>query len=395
MRMRLFTPLALAVLFAVAASAADDGSDMVNKLVNAPSASAWSVSGINASKPYDDSTVQGGRAIRIAVPGKGANVWDIAASVAITKPVAKGDTVLLAFWARAEVPAEGQTTAILPGIRLQQTSAPYGAFAQDSAQVDGTWTMIYASGIADQDYGRGSLGVAVHLAAAKQTVDLGPAFVFDLGQGYDQSKLPHNAPVTAAPMVAAAAPTFSPEQAGAKFADDISKLRARLPVPGRLMNDPSASVITSYGPDQTSQLVAAPDVPGRQAMRVTITKDGGDTYADGSSSQLSGDIHKGDVVFIAFYARASASEGGQPGMIAAMNVQQNTPPWTIAAGTAAQAPLNSWRLFYASGIAPSDIPSGGAVLSGQIGGHKQAIDFGPAFVFDLGPGVDTQKLPAN
>lgn len=396
MRIALFAPLALAV-FCVAgtALAADDDSDLVNKLINEPSVTAWSVGGVNnPPKPFDDAGVQGGRAIRVAVSGKGANVWDVAARMPIKKPIAKGDTVLLAFWARAEVPAEGQKTAILPGIRLEQTSAPYGAFAQDSTQVDGTWTMVYASGIADQDYAKGTLEVAVHLAAARQTVDLGPALVFDFGQNYDQSKLPHNALAAAAPMAAPAAPTFSPEQAGAKFAD-VAKLRARLPVPGRLMNDPSPSVLTSYGPNQTSQLVAAPDVPGGQALRVDVTSGGGETYAVGSSSQLAGDIHKGDVVFFAFYARAAATSDGQPGVIAAMNVQQNMPPWTVLAGTSAQAPLNSWRLFYGSGVAPSDIPSGGAVLSGQIGGRKQTIDFGPAFVFDLGPEVNVQALPAN
>lgn len=392
MRKGYFAPLALAVLFvAGTAIAADDDSDLVNKLVNAPSVAAWSVRGVGQQpKPFDDVAVQGGRALRVVVPGKGANVWDIAARTPIQKPIAKGDTLLLAFWARAEVPAEGQKTAILPGIRIEQTSAPYGSFAQDSAQVDGTWTMVYASGIADQDYGRGSLEVAIHLAAAKQTVDLGPAFVFDFGQNYDQSKLPHNA-LAAAP----AAPAFSPEQAGAKFAGDISKLRARLPVAGRLMNDPSPTAMASYGPGQTSQLVAAPDAPGGQALRIDVAGGSGETYSVGSSSQIYGDIHKGDVVFFAFYARASATADGQPGMIAAMNVQQNTPPWTVVAGASVQAPLNNWRLFYGSGIAPSDIPSGGAVLSGQIGGRKQTIDFGPAFVFDLGPGVKVQGLPGN
>jgi hypothetical protein len=37
-------------------------------------------------------------------------------------------------------------------------------------------------GKADKDYPAGALNVSLHLATAKQTVDLGPVFVLDMGQ---------------------------------------------------------------------------------------------------------------------------------------------------------------------------------------------------------------------
>ncbi|HEY0281501.1 MAG TPA: hypothetical protein VGC27_02630 [Rhizomicrobium sp.] len=187
--------LTLALAFAPAhaqATQQSDGSEIMNKVVNVPSPTSWTALGLAQPKQLEDDKVQGGMAMRFAVPGKGVNPWDVTARSAIIKPVKSGDVVLLAFWARAEVPAEGQQTAILPGIRIEETVAPYLALAQDAANVTGTWAMYYASGVATKDYKPGSLTVTLHLAAAKQTVDLGPVFVVDLGPDYDRSKLPHN-----------------------------------------------------------------------------------------------------------------------------------------------------------------------------------------------------------
>ena len=70
----------------------------------------------------DDPAVQGGKALRIVVRGKGANPWDVAVQTAITQPVKAGDQLLFAFWARLEKGEGGATTTTsTSSLQLQMT----------------------------------------------------------------------------------------------------------------------------------------------------------------------------------------------------------------------------------------------------------------------------------
>ncbi|MGB8600884.1 MAG: hypothetical protein WCD42_01675, partial [Rhizomicrobium sp.] len=179
------------------------GSAVLNQLLNTPAANAWSAWGAKAALKKD-STVTGGAAMRVEVAAKPAHLWDAAAATPIKKPIQKGDVILVSFWARAVTPAPGGTTATLGSIAVQQAKEPYTNLFNEAAEVTDTWAMYYASGVAGEDYGAGQLNVSVLLGADQQTVDLGPAFVLDLGPHYDVSKLPHNK--KAAPPAPAAAP---------------------------------------------------------------------------------------------------------------------------------------------------------------------------------------------
>jgi len=381
------------------ASVRAEGDNILDKLVNVPSAKSWVAQGLNQwPEAIDDPAVQGGQAMRFEIRDKGADPWSVSANVSIVKPVKAGDVVLFAFWARAQVPLEGQATASIPGIRIQEAKAPYGAFAQDSATVTSKWAMYYASGVADKDYKPGSLIATLQLAAGKQTIDLGPVFVLDFGPDYDKSKLPHNQPAPAASPAAApaAAPSGALRDAEQRYAAELAKLRVLLPVQGVLINDPSVATLGIYGADIQKELVAAADVPGGQAARVRVEKKQADSFASGTVMPIAADIRKGDTVFIAFYARAvEVGNEAQSGVISAMRAQMNHAPWAAAAESAVQVPQNQWQLFYISGVSEVDIPAGSGMLSAQIGGQKQVIDFGPAFVLDLGPGVAPSRLPSN
>lgn len=186
---RFLTPLFVFVLIAGAARA----ETIQDKFINVPSVGAWNVLGA-AAEVRDDNGIPGGQSIRIAVPAKGANPWDVQAIAGVTKPIKKGDIILVAFWARAEVPAEGQSTAVISSIRFQVTTPPYTSVFDAQASVGSTWKMYYASGTADRDYAVGTVGVSMHLATAKQTIDLGQVIIVDFGPDYDRSKLPRNAP---------------------------------------------------------------------------------------------------------------------------------------------------------------------------------------------------------
>jgi hypothetical protein len=129
----------------------------------------------------DDASVQGGKALRVVVRGKGANPWDVAVETPITKPVRAGDQLLFAFWARLEKGEGGATTATLPYNAVQVSAAPYTTLFTGPAEIGPEWKMVEVRGKADADHAAGTLKATIHLATAAQTVELGPIFVVNLG----------------------------------------------------------------------------------------------------------------------------------------------------------------------------------------------------------------------
>lgn len=148
-------------------------------IINDPGAPA--VSGASG-RLRDDSSVQGGKALRIVVREKGANPWDVAVESAITQPVAAGDQLMLAFWARLEKGAGGAATATLPYNGVQLSAAPYTALFAGPAEIGAEWKLHEVRGTATGDHAAGTLKATIHLAGAAQTVELGPIFVVNLGQ---------------------------------------------------------------------------------------------------------------------------------------------------------------------------------------------------------------------
>ena len=157
--------------------------DLLNKIINRPPVTAWRIDGISGKpKIITDPAVQYGKAVRIDVPGKGENPWSIAAANSIDKPVKAGDNLILAFWARLEKGENGATAATLPYNAIQMAGEPYTALFSGPATIGTNWKMVEIKGKADKAYAGGQLNVSIHLATAKQVVDLGPVFVLDMGQ---------------------------------------------------------------------------------------------------------------------------------------------------------------------------------------------------------------------
>src|SRR3954463_2278530 len=164
-------------------SAQDSTDDLMKMIIKRPPVTAWQIQGMTG-KPNvrSDPAVQYGKAVRIDVPGKGEHPWSIAASNPIDKPVKAGDKIELAFWARLEKGENGATTATLPYNAIQMSHDPYTALFTGPATIGPEWKMVEIKGKADRAYAGGQLNVSIHLATAKQIVDLGPVFVLDMGQ---------------------------------------------------------------------------------------------------------------------------------------------------------------------------------------------------------------------
>jgi hypothetical protein len=165
---------------AASALAALDPATIASKIVNNPASPK--VNGADA-RLIDDPDVMGGKALRIQVPRKGKNVWDISVSSAVNKPIKAGDTLLLVFSARLVKGDGGATSTTLPSNGVNLTSPPWSGLLGGPADIGPEWKQVELKGKADKDYAAGTLGASIQLATGRQTVDLGPIVVLNLGQG--------------------------------------------------------------------------------------------------------------------------------------------------------------------------------------------------------------------
>ena len=172
------------VLLAAALGAAPQASaqdDLVDRIISVPVPDQYRVEGARG-RVRTDSTVQGGKALRVPVPGRSDQPWTVQVAVPISRAVQAGDELVLAFWARLEEGEDGATSASLPFNAVQLAAAPYTAVFSGPATIGPEWAIHEVRGRADRDYAEGALSVSMHLATGRQTIDIGPVFVLDMGQ---------------------------------------------------------------------------------------------------------------------------------------------------------------------------------------------------------------------
>lgn len=146
-------------------------------LMMAPEADNLTSYGEIEANVVNDDGVPGGRALDIIVPRAGQNPWDGGVSGGLTADIKKGDTLVMAFWAKSiEGPGE------IANVGLQMNAAPYTAIDQlMSVNIEPTWQPYAVFVTADQDYSAGDAGYTFHLTSAKQKLRVGPVVVFNMG----------------------------------------------------------------------------------------------------------------------------------------------------------------------------------------------------------------------
>ena len=161
--------------------AAED--DIATHIISVPVPDRYRVDGLqHGARVHNDPTVQGGKALRVPVPGHSEHAWSVAVAVPINHEVHAGDNLVLAFWARLQEGDNGATSATLPYNAVQLAAEPYTEVFGGPATIGPEWQMYEVRGRADRDYAAGALNVAMHLATGHQTIDIGPVFVVDMGQ---------------------------------------------------------------------------------------------------------------------------------------------------------------------------------------------------------------------
>jgi|SRR6187401_991661 hypothetical protein len=159
--------------------------DILEKMINKKTNGSWYVQPEKPKAKYMKADVLGGHAFRVKAD-KSANPWDVQATSPIEGAINEGDVILINYYARAEEPAEGGSSLT---VRIQLASAPYNSILETTSKISGEWKSYCGYSVANASMGENKSNVSIHLATAKQVIDLGPVMVFDFGKGYDLKKL--------------------------------------------------------------------------------------------------------------------------------------------------------------------------------------------------------------
>ena len=175
---------------------------------------------------------------------------------------------------------------------------------------------------------------------------------------------------------------------------DIVGLVEGLPGERAIINAPTIDAYEAHGEHARSRVVEAGEVVGGEALRVTVRKPGPDPWSVEVKARLTGEVAEGDVVFVAFLARAiEADNEAQNGVVSTFSVQQDGGSYVPVAQASALVPLGSWRMYSGWGRAGVPLTPETGMIGIHLGATAQVIDIGPAVVVNLGPDVNTDALP--
>lgn len=158
-------------------------------LMNNPLNPEWQVYGQDYSTKVVDAEITGAKAFQVRVKRAKANPYDIAAQGSVSEGVVAGETVLVAFWGRANTPDKTSGSGHVQ-FRLQLASAPYTGLVEGDVTMTEEWQIHYLSGVAQQDFQAGQLNASFNIGKYKQTLEFGQYYIMNLGEGVDPSTLP-------------------------------------------------------------------------------------------------------------------------------------------------------------------------------------------------------------
>lgn len=326
------------------------------RLINDPTRLDWVVYGPGqSSKPVREADIPGGGALQVNVQRAGANLYDAGTNAPITSAIKRGQTLVVAFYART-IKADTRDGRGKIGVRFQQNVAPYPGFADTRLDIGSAWKLYEVSGTATADISQGQAVVAFQLAGAAQTIQIAQTIIVEGA-----------ASITKRPAAAISAGPATPV------------LMPQLAAKGMVINDPSTQNWAAYGAGETHQRVAARGLPGDSALQFTIAAVGTTAYATGVNMPIEGAIKQGDVLILAFLARAPNALTPEGTGVLGLRVQKNIAPYE-GFGDHMLAIAPGWKLYQVKTQATIDIPAGQGVLGFHLAGARQTLEIGRAYV---------------
>jgi hypothetical protein len=160
----------------------------------------------------------------------------------------------------------------------------------------------------------------------------------------------------------------------------------------RAINKPSANWQV-IGANQANSPVKDKAVVGGGAVRVQVAGRDAQPWAVAAQQPIRDKVSKGDVILVAFWAKAEGVDGGPAtATIPAVRVQQSGAPYDAALQGGAVRIGGEWAIYTVPGKAGIDIPAGGGNVSLHLAVARQTVLLGPVFVLDFGPDYDLSKL---
>lgn len=146
------------------------------RLINDPARRGWGIYG--AGLKHQDITVgiPGGVATRLEIAAPGAARHEAGINIPIDEAIRADDGLIVAFTARTVAARTPDGRAVL-GIRVQRNAAPYPGFGDNEVRVGPNWQLLQLRTRADIDIEKGAGGVALHLAGAEQTLEIGSVYI--------------------------------------------------------------------------------------------------------------------------------------------------------------------------------------------------------------------------
>jgi Cellulase (glycosyl hydrolase family 5) len=150
----------------------------LGQLVNDPTNRSWANGGAGGTwQGLDVPEIWLQKATRFASPKVGANRWDLVTGIPILPDVKEGDSFVAVVIART-ISAATEDGKGLVYARLQSGTPPYEGFGDKAFKLGDRWQMIQLPFTATRGFGAGDANVTLHFAAAAQTIEVGPVYVF-------------------------------------------------------------------------------------------------------------------------------------------------------------------------------------------------------------------------
>lgn len=335
-------------------------------LVSDPTRLDWATQGTDfKSKGFQDPAIPGGgAAVQFEIPRPGEHPYSVQAFVPLLSKVARGETVTIGFYARALSADTADGKGVI-GVRFQQNSAPWPGFGDATVKVGSEWEWHEVSGVSNINIAREVAVVALQLAGAKQTVQIGQAIV-----------------VKGAPAILGAAnPAQQPDAAVAALERSI-ELPPPLKDAGRLIDRPNLRGWSHTGPAGSYAELDDKTIWLGKATRFTVVQKGQNRWDVSASIPLGEGVAEGDKLLIAVAARTVSAVTPDGKALVGVRVQSSAPPYDgFADHLVAVGP--NWQLIRLQTTATQAIAEGKATIALQFAEAPQVVDIGPVYVLKV------------
>lgn len=146
--------------------------------INDPANLDWGFFGAGTHKTVAAKGMPGDAANQFTVPAAGVNPYDAGASVPIGEGINEGDVLIVAVLART-ISADTPDGFGKLGIRVQQNAPPYPGFGEQKLSIGPNWKLYQLKTQARIGIAKGQAAVGLHLAGAKQVIEIGRVYVLN------------------------------------------------------------------------------------------------------------------------------------------------------------------------------------------------------------------------